>query len=128
MTENTNSLASYMKDVADGLGQQLGQDNIDRVINSLNNKQLEIAEYDDFTKEMLTAVYNNMVEAGKNIPFNRAQVKALPVGFTPTSVFPTKSYNQGGRSKYFLPKTYPHLNNVLNFKSLINKINLEDSN
>lgn len=81
---------------------------------------------DEFIKGMLQALYNNMVIAERNIPLNKAQIAVLPLGFTETSIYPTKNFKQH-RSQYFLPKQYPHLESLINFKSLINKLNLEVS-
>ncbi len=80
-------------------------------INTLENIE------DDFAREAIRALFQNMGETGKNIPWSKEQIALLPLGFTETALFPTKSFEQK-RSKYFLPKQYPHLQSLLNLFGL----------
>lgn len=67
------------------------------------NKDVDLHVHrEEIPKEI--SKYQEMINAEKNIPYTRAEMKALPLGFTETSAFPTKAF-KGWASKYLpVPK------------------------
>ena len=77
----------------------------------------------DETPEWLVNKFEEMAKQERNIPFTSEEVSKLPIGFTETSVFPTKKF-QPNRGKYISYHKWNHLGTPWFTLSIMKELNL----